>query len=139
MFDLSTLDTTPAAEQGVDMKLRHPDTEEPIKSDGQFVTFRVLGQDSKVFRKIDREQTNKRFKRMGRNKAELDAEELEIERLERVLACVIGWENVYLDNMPLPFSQENAHHLFVRFPWIVEQINRFITDRANFLKVSLAS
>lgn len=137
MFDLASLDTRAASDEGVLMKVRHPDTDDVLLSDGQPILLRLAGQDSKVFRAIDREHTDKRFKRMGRGgRAELTADELEIERLERVIACTLGWENVYLDGERLPFSQENAHRLYTQLSWLVEQANRFIGERGNFLRAS---
>jgi hypothetical protein len=140
LFDLATLDTRVASEDGVIMPVRHPTTDDPLLSDGAPITLRVCGQDSRRYREVDREHTDRRFKRMGRGgNTDLSAKELELERLERVVSCTLGWENVYLDNQPLSFSQENALELYKRLPWLVEQVNRFVQDRGNFLKASSAS
>lgn len=138
MFDLADLDTKALAEEGAVFELRHPDTNEPILSDGQPVSLRLAGSDSRRAKQIEREQQDRRYKRMSRKGAfELTSEENERERLERLIGCTLGWSNVYVDGQPLEFTDENAHRLFVRFDWIREAAERFVNDRANFLKASV--
>lgn len=49
-MDFATIDLSAAAERGADCHLDHPVTGEPLYSDdGQPISIRVLGQDSREF------------------------------------------------------------------------------------------
>jgi hypothetical protein len=92
--------------------------------------------DSDIGRKHQRMVTKKRLsmRRAGR----LTPEELEAEQTELLVALTTGWDLVVTD---LEFSQANARELYSnpRTPHIREQIDDFVSDRANFSPASSSS
>lgn len=129
MLDLKTL-TAKSPDAAVDMPLRSPTDGEIIPG----VIIKVLGPDSTAAKKIQHTIGNKRLKQVAKSggRLNLDMEQAETDNLERVVACVTGWEGVALGE-PLDFSPDNARRLFKEAPWVMEQVRDFVTDRANFL------
>jgi len=124
MIDLKTLDTT-MAEHGVAMEVLHPVTREPIGAQ-----IKLVGSDSERFRNLSRELVRRR---VGKKLSAASAEMLEQEALELLADCTLGWSGVMLDGQELQFSKKAAVDLYARFPWLREQADAFIADRANFL------
>lgn len=130
MFDLSKLDTVAAAEQGARLELRHPVTDEPLGA-----VLILAGTDSKAYRRHEAAVSNRFIDRMAKGKRGKgkSAEEQEREAIEGIAACTLGWTGVGLDGEELPFTADNAHKLYARFPWAREQAREFILDRENYL------
>jgi len=132
MIDLATLDTSATADKGAVMTLLHPVSRQPLRDgEGREVTLILAGQDSEAFRKAQRAATNKRLSAKGRTK--LTAEELEAEAIELLARCTLGWTGIAFDGRPLDHSAANAVRLYERLPWVREQADEFIADRANYL------
>ena len=121
-FDLSSLDTSAAAEAGAELELLHPATGEGLN---MFVT--LLGTDSASWRQAISRNLNRRGS--GKRTPEKAMEE----NIETYAACTVGFRGVILDGQEIPFSHDNARMLYRRFPWMREQVDAFIGDRANFL------
>jgi len=132
-FDLSELDTTKISNEGFDVELYHPAT-----NVGLGIVIRVLGRDSDEFRKVSNAQIKRRterFNRGGFRQPAITPEELEQNTIEILAACTVGWSGVVVDGKEIPFSKDNAKMLYTRFPWIREQIDAAIGDRANFMRI----
>lgn len=133
-MDLSTLkiDNEPAT-----LELRHPTTGDKLD-----IKIHCVGMDSEQFKTIDRQLAKKRLldaqKRGGLKKAVagFDFDEIENDDLQRLAACITGWENVTENEQALKFSREAAVDVMRKYPWIKDQIADFIGDRANFIKAS---
>lgn len=131
-MDLSTLEPTP---DSVPVPLRHPTTAERLLSDtGAPITISIVGMDSEQFRARHRAIINRRLS--AGKKAKVTAEEIEAESIDTIAACITGWQHVELDAKVLEFSKANAKVLLTRLPWLREQLDEAIADRANFLKTS---
>jgi len=128
-FDLAFLDTAAVAEQGAELALLHPGTGKALG-----ITIRLAGVDSDIYRKASRKITEKRLNR-GRV-GKLDLEAVEDEGLTVMAACTLGWSGVVVDGQELPCTRDNAQAVYRRFPWIREQVDAFMGDRANFLPKS---
>jgi hypothetical protein len=63
-------------------------------------------------------------------------EEIESDGLELLAACTKSWSGVVIEGKQVAFSHEAAADLYTRFPWIKEQVDTAIGDRANFIKGS---
>jgi hypothetical protein len=134
-MDLSTLEPTP---DSVPVQLRHPTTNERLATaSGAAITISIVGMDSEQFRTRHRAIINKRLS--AGKKAKVTAEEIETESIDTIAACITGWQNVDLDGKALEFSRANAKTLLTRLPWLREQLDEAIADRANFLKPSPTS
>lgn len=131
------LDTSSLADEGVWCRLAHPVDGAPLSARGQPVRVRLLGIDGERFRAVQRRVAGKRADLLLRSRGRPDPEaEAELD-LELLAQATLGWENVLLPGgEAFAFSVDNARRLYAERPWIAEQVNRFIADRANFLKAS---
>ena len=125
-MELTQFDVVSPANEGVWMNLEHPVTGEPLE-----VKIKLAGIDSDYYKKELRRQQNKRFKKGFRK---MNAEELESETIELLVACTLDWDGVELEGQALECNPENVRKVYKQFPWIKEQVDNFINDRANFLK-----
>lgn len=120
------------------LTVTHPVTGLPLKmKDDVLVTLSLAGMDSDRYRAADRENTNNRLKlRASGARVKMTAEELEAEALEIIVACTVGWTGVFDDGEEVPFSAANVRTLYTKVPWLRQQADVFIHDRANFLNAS---
>lgn len=140
--DLADLDTVAASNEGFEMELSHPGTQDSLD-----IHIRVLGRDSDEYRRVSAEQLRKRVNRMTKGgtfrPAPLSAKEQEAEVVELLAACTMSWrtgdEPVLIlgkdaEGNPnkIPFSKAAAKQLYTSHPWVREQVDIAVTDRANF-------
>ena len=125
MTDLNFFDTSLKANTGVEYTLKHPATGEDLD-----ISFTLLGVDSDAFQELERAKKRTRLKTQ---KIDITVEELENQTLDTLTAMTIGWKNVVLDGKELEFSPENARRIYSKFPWVREQIDGVIGNRALFL------
>lgn len=126
MFDLAALKTTETHEEGAELELTHPTTGEPL---GAFIM--VVGTDSETYNKARRKMTDKRLKR---KLSKLTMEDVERENIEMLASCTKGWRGVVINKEEVPYTFANACTLYTEYPWIREQVDAFMGDRANFLR-----
>lgn len=132
-FDLSSLDVVSAANTGVEVDLLHPVTNEPIG-----MKIKVIGRDSDEFRRLSNAQSRRRVNKMskgGFRATNANLEDVEAEGIELLAACTKGWTNVVVSGKVIPFSKEAAVDLYTKYPWIKEQVDTAIGDRALFITV----
>lgn len=132
VVDLSSIDTVKGANEGFDVQIYHPGTNEDLG-----ISITVLGKDSDEFQKISRQHSKKRMAKItkgGFRGATIPLEEIEQDALELLAAVTKAWKNVVVDGNDLPFTKENAVAIYERFPWIKEQVDVAIGDRSNFIK-----
>jgi hypothetical protein len=147
MRDLSSLDVVTGANEGFELELYNPATQEDL---GIFIT--VLGKDSTEFRKLQAEQNQRRLDRAGRagNVSKMLSErQIRADGIELDAACTKSWRTVTPDadgetehsksvilvaGTELECTKQNAIKLYTDFPWIKEQVDEAILDRANFMK-----
>ena len=136
-MDLATIDTVKGANAGFDVKIYHPGTNEDIG-----VNIRVLGKDSDEFQRISRAQQKRRMDKLtkgGFRGANIPLESIEQDAIDLLASLTKGWKQedkstITLDGEELACTKENAVAVYERFPWIKEQIDAAIGDRANFIK-----
>jgi hypothetical protein len=130
--DLSSIDTVKGSNDGFDVQIYHPGTNEDLG-----ITIKVLGKDSDKFIKVSRGQNKKRMAKMtkgGFRATAIPVEEIEQDSLMLLAACTVGWVGVVVDGKALDFNEDNAVMVYERFPWIREQVDAAMGDRANFIK-----
>lgn len=136
-MDLSSLDSTVAAEEGAELQLRSPVDDSILRDEKTKdpVTITLFGTDSKEYMKVTHSIQNRRLgKRLGKGgRAKLTAEEFEVEALELLVASTKAWKHIVVDGQELDCSEKNVRMVYQRFPWIREQVDEFIADRSNFL------
>jgi hypothetical protein len=145
---LAELSPKAAAESGVEITLYHPKTNLPLAE-----RITIYGADSEVVKGVQRRLLNRRMERATRsrnNKSTVSAEENEAEGLELVVAGVKSWRTIMpkKEDEPeqsrpqielavgewLDCTPENIKRVFERLPWMKEQVDQGIADRANFLQ-----
>lgn len=132
-MDIATLNTAEAAEEGQWLELVHPTTYQPLD-----IRIKLLGTDSKVWRKHEREVQNKRLQRFQKRgaKARLTMEEAEAEALDGLAKVTQEWQGMKESGKDVPCTRENARRIYQDYPWIREQVDEFVGDRGNFLPPS---
>ena len=134
VFDL---DTSSLADEGVWCRLVHPVSGAALAARGLPVRIRVLGVDGERFGAVRRRIAARRGEYLLTNRGRLDPEVEAALDLDLLAGATVGWENVLLPGgAAFAFTADNARRLYSERPWIAEQVNRFIADRANFLKAS---
>jgi len=133
--DLSAIDTVKGSNDGCDVNIYHPGTMVDLD-----ITINVLGKDSDEWMKnqyaAQRKYQAKVTKGGYRSSVSLLPDPEEVARRDRELLakCTRSWSGVELDGKELEFSTDNAVMVYERFPWVKEQIDIAIGDRANFIK-----
>lgn len=138
--DLSAYDTRKGAEQGHEHELTDPATHEPL---GVFIT--VIGADAPEYQ--DRQTTiaRRRLNDFAKSRRMPSAHEADAAAIDLLAFATRSWRTatgnaaepftatVALDGKALAFTAENARMLYQRLPWIREQLEEVIQNRANFL------
>lgn len=134
-MDLSKFDTTKGSQEGAVLEILNPldGSKIPDKEDNP-VTITVVGKDSETFRKTSNKIMAGRISRAtSRGKLKLNPDELEAEAIDLLVTCTLRWSGIEVDGKELEFSQANVKTVYIRFPWIKEQVEDFIAERVNFL------
>lgn len=132
-MDLSNLDVVKAANAGTVMKVRHPTTGDILtdgkKADKEFF-LRLLGSDSDVYRNA----IKRRFeKRRGKNQNKVDLDEAQRDAAALLARCTT--ECYLIENgEPVECSVQALSALYLKYPWLKEQAEEHMGDRANLLE-----
>lgn len=132
MIDLSTIDTVKGANEGFDVKIYHPGTGKDLD-----IVIRVLGKDSDEFRKVSRAQQKRLTEKAtkgGFRSIQSFPEDNERNGLELLAACTVSWSGVVINGEEVKCSKESAVMVYERWPFIKEQVDVAIGDRANFIQ-----
>jgi hypothetical protein len=133
-MDLSNLDVVALAEKGVTVELKHPATGETLANDkGDKMIVVVAGSDSKIFKA----EVNARVKQSMLKKSkkdDVDIEGMEKRGAELLAKCTLSWSGIQEAGKDVPFSIAAAQSLFLKYPWIKEQVDAACGDRAELFK-----
>lgn len=106
---------------------------------GNQAKIEVHGQDSKVFKKAQFENNESYRKILQGQEKDTPAKEAN-RAIFTVKSIAVGWTDVEDEGEELPFTLENLESVLRDEPYLIDQINRAISDRANFVKkTSLAA
>ena len=136
-FNISSLDSREAAGAGKPMTVRHPVSGEPLYTDatetekGRPVTITLLGSDSAIAEKIQREAQRRRLKKGFGHKT--TPEELDAETLNLLAALTVAWDGIGNADGEIECTTENAKQVYRDFPWIKKQVDEYVVDLGNFL------
>lgn len=130
-FDLNSLKPV-KADDGATLEVVHPETEEVIPG----MTITLLGQDSKVYRKIQLAKQQAALNRISKGKraVDLDAEKLAEDSIDDLVRLTTGWAGFMLDGTALECTSENVRKVYTEWAWIREQVQEFVADRSNFFR-----
>lgn len=126
-MDISTITIEEDAETGAEMTLLHPvtwkDTDAVIK---------LLGADSAAFKNA---KTKAAEKAILKRKQKQDAQKIAVEAEAEILAAVTtDWSGIEREKKKIEFSRKAAFELYRDNAWIREQVDAFVSERANFSK-----
>lgn len=128
MTDLAQFaDLVQAQDDGIDIPILHPKTGEELG-----ITIRVAGPDSQRQRKARNAIHNERLLK-SRNKRPTAAE-LDADAIRLTAASIISWDGVVENGESLELTSENAASVLTRYPFIRDQIDAAVSDRAGFIK-----
>lgn len=132
-FDLNSLKPV-MADDGAVLNIVHPETEEVIEG----MTITLLGQDSKVYRKLQMGKQQAALNRMAKGKKaiDLDAEKLSEDSIDDLVKLTVSWSGFTLDGKKLDCTPENIRTVYSDWSWIKEQVQEFVQDRANFFRAN---
>lgn len=119
------------ADKGATLVIEHPVTGEEIKG----MTVTVCGMDSERYQEIKQRKVQETLDQKSSRKAKkLSAKELAEAGVRDLADLTIGWTGFEFGKDEYPFTPENAFKLFTnpQYKWLVEQIDAFVSDRANF-------
>lgn len=130
-MDLNSLKPV-KADKGATLTIVHPETEEPIEG----MTITLLGQDSAVYRKIQLAKQQAILNRMAKGKkmVDLDAEKLAEDTIDDLVKLTVKWTGFEMNGEDLPCTPENCRMVYSDWPWIREQAQEFVANRANFFR-----
>jgi hypothetical protein len=130
-FDLNSLKPV-KADDGAIFQVFHPEYEEAIVG----MTITLLGQDSKVYRKIQLAKQQAALNRISKGKraVDLDAEKLAEDSVDDLVKLTVAWTGFTLDGAALDCTPENVKRVYTEWAWIKEQVQEFVADRSNFFR-----
>lgn len=103
----------------VKMTLNHPVTGEPLTHDGEEFYLEIYGRDSAVYKQALRDVQTEGVK---------DPEEASAKVFARITTGITVFENGKWVKKP------DVERMFKAYPWMREQADRFVHNRANFMK-----
>ena len=132
-FDLNSLKPV-MADDGAVLNIVHPETEELIEG----MTITLLGQDSKIYRKLQMSKQQAALNRMAKGKKalDLDAEKLSEDSIDDLVKLTTAWAGFTLNGKDLECTPENVRTVYADWSWIKEQVQEFVGNRANFFRAN---
>jgi len=121
-MDIETLYTVEAHEQGAEMQVKGPDG---ILTD---IYIRLIGVDSKTWRGMVKRKERAMMKMSFDEISDTD------DAYTLIAEATIGWRGMESGGEPVEFSREKAEQLYQNAPYILDQADKFIATRANFMK-----
>lgn len=103
----------------------------PITGQETDMRICVMSPDSQKYREIDQRIKNSGLQATRRT-GTLSMQEIDSRTMELLVSATVGWENVIFDGQPLEFTPVNVEKVYTDFPFIKDQVDRFIADRQNF-------
>lgn len=144
-MSLASLNFAEAANEGRPMTVLHPiDRTALLDADKKPVTISLLGRDSDAFVTAENAARNRSVEQLTSG-AKFSAAASDEETADILAKITTGWSGVVQgwidntdDNTPAKFSTAAAKKLYQNrgLRWVRDQADKFIGDRANFLKAS---
>lgn len=136
-MDFSQFNTVQGSEEGKFLHLRDPKTGQHLVEGDENVGLLLRGIDSKNYRARLVQTSNKYLKsltsrRTGFEGDDIDAAAVEVDLLDRLVACFISASRVENRGAPVK-TAEDFRNLLQDCPWVREQADAFVGDRKNFL------
>lgn len=133
-FDLGALDTPKLCADGAELRLLHPATFEELPI---FIT--LLGVDSPEYRAAKHKAQSDALRKAQKGGKAIPLDDIEESGIAILAACTKAWRTedeptITLHGEALECNRGNAAKLYREMPWIKEQVDKFVSDRGNFIK-----
>lgn len=133
-FDLGALDSVAACSEGAELQLLHPATFESLP-----IFIMLLGADSPEYRAAQHKGQSQAIRKAQSKGRTIDFDDIEERGIEVLAACTRAWRTgdapaIKLHGEELICNKANATKLYKAMPWIKEQVDKFVSDRGNFIK-----
>ncbi len=135
LINLSDFNTERLSREGIWMQLLSIKDGSPLPA-----RIKLGGTDTKEYKQLERKRRDRRLNNQatgGFRNQKIKTAELEHDIIEGFANLTFDWENISMDGKTLlECTPENIRRLYSEpgYSWIVEQIDRFVGDRANFIK-----
>jgi hypothetical protein len=134
-MDLAKLETSTRANSGVFMQLVWDGKPLTDEETGEPVGITLLGSDSTVHRKAQRESTKRLVSTMvasGKQQPKSD-DDWDRDSVTDLVLLTIGWQHIKVNGEKWVCSPETARKLYEGWRWIADQATAFINERSNYL------
>lgn len=133
-MDLNKLDVVKFANEGSVLELLHPVTGEVLTDDSKkpkAFYLRLLGSDSDAYRNA----LNRRFEQTqnSKKKAKIDLDVAKRKGAELLARCTTECFMIE-DGKVIEYSKNEMIRLYLKYPWMREQAEDFMSDRGNLIK-----
>ncbi|MES1987461.1 MAG: hypothetical protein V4440_05420 [Pseudomonadota bacterium] len=132
-MQLNKFDTTKKANAGAFLHLVAPNGAKLYEQDADGkndlakpVGLYLLGLDSKAFQESKHKRANER------RGEKVTSEMVDEESLQAGADLAVGWLNLEVDG-DSEFSRANVLKIYQQYPWVREQVDNFVANRANFI------
>ena len=132
-MDLANLTIVDDAEEGGWLTIQSPKGGDLLYDEKNPVRIKLRGRDSDTYRKMERGIRDKRIEAL-RKQQSWEAKDQDNESMELLSACFIEWEGVFNEGEVFECTPENARRLMRVAPFIFDQVDMFVADRANFTR-----
>jgi hypothetical protein len=61
-------------------------------------------------------------------------DQIDVELIELLSRVTLSWENVEVNGESLECTPENAKKLYEEYYWLLQQVDTFVGERANFFR-----
>lgn len=138
MDDLSAFDTLSASENGREMVVLKPGSVLPFMSDGKPWKITLLGEDSVPYRNAKHTMKRRVYESHAAGNP-IIGRSLDALLAEVAGECTVGWSGISMSGSAVDFTKEKAAEIYLKFPWLLDQVMNFIENRVNFLPEPSAS
>lgn len=110
------------------MDVLHPVTRKPTGA--RILLYSV---DSEHFQNINNQAIDRR-RRGRRGNEPLSQAEIQQEGATLLAKATADWTGVADEGEVLTCNEKNARHMYLKYNWLREQVDAFMSDRQNFIK-----
>lgn len=132
-MDLANLDFSNSGEIAATLTLVHPVTQEELVDENENpVTITILGMDSAIAKRLAKARAQKQ---LNSRKQKIDIDEARQYTIGLLAKLIQSSSGLKENGVELDLSDaDTAIDVLTRFSWLREQLDEFVTDRANFYK-----
>jgi hypothetical protein len=124
-MDFAEIDLEGWADEGAEMQVQHPVTDEPLfDNDGNPVTIWVKGLESPEAKSI--------AKSAAANMQNGNVKKLEKEGMDLLVKITAKWQGIGWEGKELDSTEKNKRFFYGKREWVGLQVLNFAKDRRNF-------